>query len=145
MSDVPQESILTPVLFHGFINNLQSSEKCTVNSFAGDAKIGWTTIQKDIGWRNGPAGILWNAIRTNVRSCIWEGIQGGEQLCWKASGGPGRQQAECAAWCVAVLSKAGLGVSQAVVTWKITASRLRKVIITLITLHLECCIQIWVL
>jgi len=55
-SSVPQSSILAPVTFNVFINDIDSRIECTLSNFADDAKLsgvvsspeGWDAIQKDL-------------------------------------------------------------------------------------------------
>lgn len=47
-SALPQGSSQRSVLFHSFINDLESAKKCAVSRFAGDAKTGRATSQRDL-------------------------------------------------------------------------------------------------
>lgn len=79
-----QESVMGPVLFNIFINDLERAVKHKITRCAGDTKQGqlWIDIsksragiQRDLAWRNGLTGILQNSRKISAKCCNPESKQ----------------------------------------------------------------------
>lgn len=111
-----QEAVMGPVLFNTFINDLERAVEHKITRCAGDTKWGkqlWihiaksrAGIERDLAWRNGLAGTLWNSTRTNAKCCNPESKQyrlqwlrqatdwlaAKKQVCQKGHGGQQTEQ-----------------------------------------------------
>ena len=78
-SGVPQGTVLGPLMFLLFVNNMQDDLECSLRLFADDAPLYHTisqdsdtlTLQRDLGnWGYGPKNGRWCLIHLNATKCL---------------------------------------------------------------------------
>lgn len=150
-----------PALFNIFINDLERAVEQKITRCAGDTKEGqlWiyihkirAGIQRDLAWRNGLTGMLWNSTRTNAKCCnpeskqyrlqwfglVTDWLAGKKQVCQKGHGGQQTEQEPPV--CTGKAANSILGYISSSMAWH----GLREMIILLTWHSLDCRVQFWV-
>ncbi|KAK4829364.1 hypothetical protein QYF61_003291 [Mycteria americana] len=157
-SGAPQGSILGPVLFNVFINDLDAGVECTISKFAVDTKLGnavdslegQETLQRDLDRLKRWAiirGMKFNKNKCQILHLGWIWVRrgvAGEQPCRKGPGVLVDSRLNTSQQCALAAKRANhiLGCIKHSIT-----SRSKEVIIplylALVQPHLEYCVQFW--